>query len=548
MIDDAEDAYDENAADVGLSLDMIEGEIEAGLPMHAGRLAQAWLNEEYFNCRNASFIPRRESEDWRDYFRRPKRTSKITRKVVRELSKDLYNPGPTRKLENGAQEDAWLQGVYRTNHVNALLQNAERKAALNGAAAIQAVATGRAEKPIQLHLWGAHETVVWPWPDDPTEPWAVCTIQIERQVVGGGRTEERLHYEVWSRDEHRVYLSTWTPVTGDQRTPGFGLSCFTNLFGVAAEYMPMMSGLPAGSGVNPYGVIPFEFVHAEPVVSDFWEGGIGNPLREANAEIDRELSELAEHTREFMNPDRFLRNVNVKFRREKVLGRWQPLTPAMNAEGDAAQQPDAFLVQGRLAVDDVWSNIMRYANTTLEELDVPLVAVRDDASTDLSGVAVVAKQLPMLSRTRSRQAPATETEERVAGMTLTAAGNFYGEPRLLKAGMQPKLNCLWPEPKMPLPTPERDAEDAADVESGRKSVVRIVAERNGVTLEQAREILEQVIDENAWYADLLKKKGVAPPEPAANEPAAKTGETETPPAEPAAGEPDDTTTEDDEQQ
>src|SRR5947209_902794 len=112
------DSFDQNAQDVGLSLDMIEEEIEQGLPLHADRLVAAYDCEEFFAGRNAAYIPRRESEEWRDYVKRPKRTSKLTRKVIRTLAGGLYCPGPTRRLKDGAGPDAFLQDVYEKNHVN----------------------------------------------------------------------------------------------------------------------------------------------------------------------------------------------------------------------------------------------------------------------------------------------------------------------------------------------------------------------------------------------------------------------------------------------
>ena len=64
-----------------------------------------------------------------------------------------------------------------------------------------------------------------------------------------------------------------------------------------------------------------------------------------------------------------------------------------------------------------------------------------------------------------------------------------------------------------MPTPERDLEDQADLEGGRKSLVQIVAERNGTTADQAKEPLERVLEDNQWYADLLKSKGLTTPDP-----------------------------------
>lgn len=523
-----DDAFDQNATDVGLSLDQIEEEIEAGLPMYCDRIVRAYVNEEYYACRNAAFIMPRVSEDWVDFVKRPKRTSKLTRKVVKKLCEHLYSPGPTRKLEGSAQADAFLQDVYAANHVNAIMGQADRKATLNGGCAVGAVATGRPEKPIKLYVWGAHEFIAFSWPDDPTEVWAVVTIARERKL-DNGRMKERLRFEAWSRDEHRVYLATWQDVL-PETTYGYATQSYRCLFGRAATYMPELSGfMDEGgtwqTGVNPYGCVPFVIVSDETKVSRLDEGGIGDALRECNAEIDRELSDLAAHVKEFMDPDRFLRNVAVNFRREKNRGRWQLLPPTPVAkQGDSNLEAEAFLVQAQLAVEQVWGNIKAYVDTTVEELDVPLTAVRMDASTDLSGVAIVAKQLPLLQRTKQRQCePFGKHEADLAEMVLTVYGNYYDDAAILAAAADPKLALIWPEPSFPLPTPERDVEDQADLDSGRKSLVQIVAERNGTTTEQAKEHLERVLDDAKWYADLLKSKGMAP-EPTPEPPATKPGQ------------------------
>jgi hypothetical protein len=86
------DVAEANARDVDISLDTIADEVKAGLPLHADRLVEAFDNEEYYAGRNAAYIARREAEDWRDYLRRPRRTSKILRKVIRALAR-LYAPG-----------------------------------------------------------------------------------------------------------------------------------------------------------------------------------------------------------------------------------------------------------------------------------------------------------------------------------------------------------------------------------------------------------------------------------------------------------------------
>ncbi len=493
------DAFDSNSQDVGLSLDTIEDEIRAGMVLHADRLVAAFDCEEYYACRNSAYIQRRESEDWLDFVKRPKRTSKITAKVIKTLAKGLYSPGPTRRIKNGAGADAFLTTIYEQNNINALMKQADRRATLNGYCAIQASVTGRPEKPIILSLWGAHETVVYTWPGDPTDPWAVVTIVRETQTKGSQR-EQRLRYEAWSRDEHRTYLTKWKDVP-DQYT--YVRDQYRSCFGVEAFFTASESGEPAGSGKNPYGVVPFAFAHDEPVVADFYEGGLGNALRECNAEIDRELSDLAEHVRVFMDPDQFLTGVSTSWRNEKKAGRWRRLTPGLDAAGDSAKEPKAFIIQPDLAVQDVWEDATKYVNTTLEDLDVPLIAVHVDATAEISGIAVVAKHLPLLERTKERQPLFAIAEKGLASVTLMVAGMAYGKAELAAAAAEVDLELGWPTPAMPMPTPERDIADAWSMDQGEKSLVGVVAARAGMTLDQAKDAILAVIEENKWLKSVM---------------------------------------------
>lgn len=485
------DSYDANARDVDLSLDEIAGEIEAGLPLHADRLVEAFDCEEFYAGRNAAYIARREAEDWRDYLKRPRRTSKILRKVVRALA-NLYAPGPQRQYKGDASADAFLQGVYEANHVNDLMMAADRKCNLNGIAAIQAHLTGRPAKPLQLYLWGAHEFVAWTLPDDPTTAWAVGTITRERRARGG-LCEQQLRYELWSAAEHRVYLSEWIPEPSAYRWAKWQ---YRGLFDKPAVYKRALSGLPRGSGENPYGVLPFSFIHDEMPVSDFYEGGIGPALKECNAEVDRELSDLAQHAREFMDPDRFTLGVSSAWRREKRPGNWQPLVPNKSTLEDGGVKPSAFLVQAALAVDHVWFDITTYANQTLEDLDVPVAAIRADASQHLSGIAIVAKHLPLLERARARQPRFTVAETDLARTVLTVAS-------LIAPGAKFDLNVTWPTPKFALPSPDQDSQDTWMLDNGVKSLVDVVAERGGFTTDQAKEQIVRVAADNEWLATVL---------------------------------------------
>ena len=507
------DAYIDNQADVGLSLDVIETEVQGGLQSHVDRLQEAFDCEEYLAGRNIAYLKRRQSEEYLDYLNRPKRTSKLTRKVIRKLAEHMYAPGPTRTLDKSdAAVQSWLNEVYESNHINALMQKADQKANLNAACAIQVVCTGQPDKPVALRLWGAHEFVPFFPPYDPTTPWAIVTIHRE-QKHQKANVSERLRMEAWSRDEYRQYVTGW------QEKP----ATYSALFGRQSSFVPQMYAKPDGEAQpNPYGCLPFAFVHDELPVCSFWEGGIGTALRECNEELDREISMIAEHVKDCIAPDRFLRNVAPAWRREKRTGAWQRLEPDTKAmQPESGIQPEAFFAQPQVNTEAGWADVRQYADGFLEEIDVPLTAVRDGNPVEMSGVALQTKLRPLLERVRQRQIPFGRYEQDLAKTILTAAGNYYKLDPLLSAVDTTTLSLVWPEPTFGDPSPERDGSDDWELQHGIKSLVDVVAERRGVTREKALEIIEQVFDDNEALAEFFPA-GV--PEAPAAEPQPEPGE------------------------
>lgn len=471
------------------ALDTIADEVRAGLPCSRERLAEARLNEDYYQLRNAQYVPRREGESDEDYAARPKRTSKLTRCVIRKLTEPLYSPGPTRNWEADAEVDTWLQDVYEDAHLNARLQSADRAATLNHVAAIQVEATGDPERPIKTWLWKAHEIEVFCRDNDPCQPWAVVTIE----QVPAGLGKCRTRYRVWSALERQTYLSEphgprdMSPRRADQL--------------VADE-----------SGPSPYpGVLPFVFIRNEAPESDFWEGGIGSALRECNAELDREISDIAEHVREFLNPFPWARNLAPEQRFFAQVGRFNQLAASASLKlGDQGGQPEVGYAQAMLGVEQGWLNCKTYADQTLEELDVPLTIVRQDATTDLSGVAIVAKQMPLIERTRARQPQFSETETELAATLLAVDGLYHGNAAHIAAAADPQLMVLWPEPRIPIPTPERNEADSWELEKGLADPLEVLARRRGLTLEQAEELARQIAERTATWNTLMGDV-IAPP-------------------------------------
>lgn len=465
-------------------LKAVEEEVRAGLPASQARINEAQENEDYYQLHNERHLEKRgEAESPDDFYRKPKRFSRLLRCVTRKLSQPIYPPGPTRQWEGDQSIHEWYEGVARDIDLNVRMKQADRASTLNHVAALQVEATGDPERPLRAWLWKGHEFEVHFLPDDPLTPWAVTTI--ERIPDGLGRFRTR--YRTWSAYERTTWL-----------TAPFDLT--TTAGGRRADV-----AVPEESGASPYpGVLPFVFIRNEPPESDFWAGGIGTALAQTNRELDRGLTDLAQHVRIFLNPISWARNVSVSSQFFDRVGQFIHLRadPSIKA-GDQKGVPELGYLQAQLAVEAAWLDLKTYADQSLEELEVPLTVVRSDASTDLSGVAIVAKSLPLQDRTKERQVEMTEAETEFAATALAVAGQWYGLPGFVAAAADPKLSVIWPEPRIPLPTPERNQADDWELERGLSDPIEVLARRRGLTLMQATELAAEIAKRRQVWTDLM---------------------------------------------
>jgi hypothetical protein len=476
------------------SLDTVERQVLEGLPADYARLEEARKGEDFYQFRNHKHLHPRREESASDFQARPKRYSRITRTIVRKLAEPLYSNGPTRTWENDPDRTEWLDRIYTQASANSRLQSADRAATLNHVAAIQVEATGDPENPIRFWVWKGHEFAVFVRDGNPIEPWAICTIeQIPTESVGRVRTR----YRVWSQLERRTYVT-------DEHLPDSTPSRSAQL-------------VPEESGPTPYpGVLPFVWVRAEPADCNFWEGGIGKALVEANMEADRRQSDLAEHMSRFLNPLGFARNIPATASFTNKPGGFVHLQadPSVRS-GDQGGQPELGYLQATLGVSDAWADLRAFLDSTCEELEVPLTVIRSDSSTDLSGVAIVAKAMPLIDRTRARQVQFCETERDLASLTLAVYGTWYGDDQALTAAKSGGLVVVWPEPKIPLPTPDRDMADSWELDQGLTDPIEVLARRRGITLSQAEELAEQIAARRLQWNAIMNSKG--PVESAAEE-------------------------------
>ncbi len=459
------------------SLEAVVDQIAAGLPDESERLTEARANEDFYELRNHLYIEKREAETQRDFDTRPKRCSYMTRKAVKTLTQKLYAPGPSRSLQTAAVS-AWLNEQYVKGHINSVMASANRKAVLNDVAAIQVVCTGNPNKPVRWYTFGANEFTAWCREDDPTTPWAVCTIAIARPK----RDKKQRIYTLYTETEIRTYKTK--PIDLAQTSGG-----------VTADEVKREP--------NPYGMLPFVFLHNETPVDSFWGGGLGSALRMVNAELDRELSDLAQTIEVFSVPDKYGRNIAATFREEKKPGRIVrlPSGSGTNGDMDPAGEAEVFYLQPDLKVQEIWWDIEKTANKCFEELDVPLSAVRMDQQGPTSGVQVIAEQIPLLDYLKARQLHVDPVEKDLAKLTLTIAGLHYEAPDLLTAAEKDELKVVWPQPQVPVPTPERNDDDLWELQYGMSSELEVLQRRKGLTREQAIEHLEQLVEDRELWKE-----------------------------------------------
>jgi hypothetical protein len=467
--------------------------VQAGLPgRHADRMHAAWEAEEYYQGRGAQFIEKRDAESPVDFQAKPKRTSNLTRKVVRVLSGQLWGNGPSRQVPGGARVEAWYQNVTAALAADARLLSADRAAILGHAAAIEIEPTGDPKRPARWYVWKPFEFAVWTRGDDPADVWAICTRSVIPEPGSPGKVRAR--FRVWSAAERRTFVSK--PYAFGEPSAGKRADIF----------------VPDESGASPYpGVLPFVFVRFEPAVCEFWEGGIGQPLVECNGELDRAMTDLAVHVREFLNPIGWARGIPATYRMFDKIGRFSHLRPDQaTRSGDMRLNPELGFLQAQLGVDPAWFDLRSYVNQKLDELDVPAEIVRTvDSVSYSSGIEVVARRLPFYEQARVRQKPASETETELFAKTCAVVGTWVGQQasgdasaaELVAAAQDPGLVVTWPEPKIPLPTPERDAADQAELDMGLTDPIEVLARRRGVTLDQAAELAAQIAERRKqWNA------------------------------------------------
>lgn len=442
-------------------LSRLEPEVLKGLPDEATRQSEAARQLKYYEGEGGKLIRPREAESPADFERRNKLTTKLAGKVVRELAKGLYCPGPARKVKGGL--DSRYQVAIGATNLNAMMALADRYAWLQGVFLLQVAPGGPGG--VRLYPWRADEIAVWCRNDDPTDPWAVCTRSLfpdRRQV----------RYQLWSEVEVRTY---WTKPGDTDDMPRLGSR--------QVDFDPTLSGN------HRLGVLPFVSIPNEYPVDRYWVEGVGRVLADTCAVIDEGLSDLDQSRGVFCIPEKYGKNLGSAQQLLHVPGQIMQLIGT-----GIDKEPDIFFRQPDLQMEAIWYHLLAYANMTLQELDLPLQLSPETITHPESGVALMIRQKPLIDLWRARRPHFQAIEKRLASTILSVLGGFKVEV---------ELDCEFPEIQLPMPTPERDSADEWELRMGCKSLIQIIQERYGLTRQQAIDRLKQVKEDRDLEESIL---------------------------------------------
>jgi len=446
-----------------ISVAKIEKEILSGLPNEAKRRDAACVAADYYALNTEAHAEKREAEGDGDFLARPKASIPFARRVVRTLSKHLYRPGPVRQIQDEAEATDWLAEVYQDNLANSLWQKADAFSLLCHAVAFQVHATGDDLRPLKLHLWQAHEFAVYPSVGDPE---CVVTISLEDQI----RT-----YTLWTDEEYRTY-----------RTDQFN--------GTSGGILPRF--IPAESGPNPYGVLPFSFVHAELPTAEFWVGGLGCFLVNANKVVDGQLSDLVLAIKRFLAPIGVAENCGVEFDVINKMGAFVTLVTRLSGLDKVPPARLSYL-QANLDIAGAWQHIENSLYTTLDALEIPRSAFRMDQPAAVSGAASIAEQVPLIEYAEERREPFRKYETDLARVCFAVSGSFYGDAAHSALADDLSLMLAWPLARNPIPSIESIQTDDAEIQAGYSSRVMKIMERFGLSRDMAIERIKQIAIDKA---------------------------------------------------
>jgi hypothetical protein len=447
------------------------------------------------------------------------RHSMIMQRIVKILTKNLYAEGPVRKLvapqgEIGGQEEesgkprqkrgldttgdraydaatAWLHECYKRNRMDSKWQRADILSTVSDVAAFQVTAWPDPEWPVRITLLDASQFCVWPEPEQPLVPALVAVLDV---------VDDRRRLRLYSDESILVYM-TPEPIDSSQ---------------VSAPLK--QAYVYEGEMPNPYGILPFSFVHFDEPVCEFWSGSPGSNLRLINDGINFKMTETFDCIRYNLRPVVKLKGVRPD---------WKPPAPIMPgdvwhmaAASDSTMEkdtePDAEYLQAdpNFVMAD-WEDTKAFIDHTLEMYGVPSTAIRVEASSMRSGVAIISEQIPLIEWAKGRQKPFGLYEEDLARLVLKIGARHLGSQigdeyqataqDLDRVAIHPGLVLRWPNMYPRIPGEDTDRADQFRLDTRLASKTILLMEREGLTREEAEERLQEIAEDLKNEQKLFKE-------------------------------------------
>ena len=372
-----------------------------------GRLGQCRFLWDMYRGDQLRYLPRAAGESMADFSRRPHRHClNLTRVLVDTLSQ-LYRRPVERTLRGDASMAQRIQAAWARNPLDLLLLTCDRLARLEGTCALGATWQ---QGQIRLWPWPAHRLMVLPDPSLPCRAQAVIAL-----AAGDGALAH-----VWT-DQQVATVSQGRVL----RQSGHGL-----------------------------GRVPFAFVHDRTPVDGFWVEGRGHSIAPANAEFNAKLTELG-HTislqgfgvMEIVNPD--------------------PGNPLVIGPSRAIQftvsgdQPYGINFKAPNApIQELIEDLEFQLRTLLKTQRIPESALSIQATTDASGLSILAQQTPITEDRIERQQIFRAFEQEVLDVCVALAQEHEG------ATGQVELHVNYPEPQLEQSASERMALDQWRLQHG----------------------------------------------------------------------------------
>lgn len=475
-------------------------EIESGLTNSSRRRDHARFNLEFSKLEFERHPTK--NRDGRFQSDATRRCSAIFRRVIDVLTMHMYRQAPTRRLPDPTVTE-FLARVYKRQAMRARWKRADELTLIGGYAGFQFAGDEDPQSPVKINLWAAHELEVWTDPNDPREPFAVCTIDL---------ADNQRRYRLYTED--KIY--TWETSKGLQHEAQGGT-------------LPKMVGRPKD---NPYrtprtdddpekGIIPFSFAHWWFPAEEFSTESPGDFLKLANECTNERLDRLGDSIPYNARPIGLAIGVDETWMPPRQIkpGDFIALPAQADVAGNGPVPTLSYLLPDLSYIEADWADLDKFINHTLDMLGVPEAMIRMVQSDAKSGLAIQAEQMPIVQWVEGRRGDWQDYEEDAARTCLIVAEShlrehgYAAEAANIQGTLQDwEFSLRWPSLYQQLPGPDKDRADDWRLQKGIADIVTILKEREGWTEEECFEYLEQLARRKARIEALgFQANGQPPP-------------------------------------